>query len=315
MLNIVFCGTPEFAATSLVYLLSCPCKIQAVVTMPDKKQGRGQIVKPNPVKRVALEQAIPVFQPEKATDPEFLKSLADLQPDLIAVVAYGKILRNQFITIPRYGCINLHSSYLPKYRGASPIQWALMNGDTQTGVTTFMIDEGMDTGNIILQKQVPIGDHDTFGILHDTLASEGARVLWETIQLFEQGIPELHKQPEEGVSYSQKITPELSIIDWNKPAQTIHNLIRAMNPVPGARSTMPIRGEYKSIKIFRTEIEKGCHTFPPGSVASVTKDSFAVVCADEALIVKELQIEGKALMATADFLRGHSLNPGVLLGK
>ncbi len=314
MLRIVFCGSPQFAAISLRYLLECPCELIGVVTMPDKKQGRGQKIKFNPVKTIALDNKIALFQPDKATDTNFLRNLAKLKPDLIVVVAYGKILRRQFLDIPKYGCVNLHSSYLPKYRGASPIHWALLNGDNETGVTTFLIDEGMDTGDIILRRRIPIEPDDTLGTLHDKLAYQGARLLWDTIVLFEKGMPPTYKQPEDGVSYSAKITPDLSIIDWRRSAYEIHNLVRALNPIPGARTTIPVHDKKQSIKIFKTSFSSAKPTVVPGVVVSVDKDSFSVACGDGILRVTEVQLAGKTIMSTATFLRGHAVTIGIKLG-
>lgn len=314
MLKLVFCGSPEFAAISLEYLISRHCKISAVVTMPDKKTGRGQKVISNPVKKTAILHNIPVLQPVKATDDRFLAELKEINPDLIIVVAYGKILRKQFIDIPRLGCINLHASLLPDYRGPSPIQAALLNGDAITGVTTFRIDEGMDTGDIIMKRELKISPDDNFGSLHDKLAHVGAQLLFDTISLFEKGIPSMQIQPAEGAVYTTKITPEMANIDWSKDSFEIHNLVRAMSPAPGARTYVSLHGTKMMIKILSVKTIDIIGDYEPGTICCAGKDSFVVVCDGGAIEVLEVQLEGKQSMMCGDFLRGHRIECGMVLG-
>jgi len=315
MLNLVFCGSPEFAAVSLEYLINHGRQISAVVTMPDKKTGRGMKVASNPVKEVALKHNIRVLQPQKATDEDFLSTLKNIAPDLIIVVAYGKILRKQFIDIPRLGCVNLHASLLPDYRGPSPIQASLLNGDSITGVTTFMIDEGMDTGDIILKRKVPILPCDNFGSLHDKLAHEGAKLLIETVSLFEKGIPPpMEKQPEGGSVYTTKITPEMTIIDWSKDAYEIRNLIRAFSPIPGARTHICLNGKRLLLKILSAQNIDVVGDFMPGEICAVGRDSFTIACDEGGIEALEVQLEGKQVMPSAQFLRGHRIECGMRLG-
>jgi len=310
MLRVVFCGSPEFASVSLLKLLKSPCTVSAVVTMPDRKQGRGQALKVNPVKVVALENNLEILQPDKATDPSFLEKLKQIQPDIILVVAYGKILRKSFIDIPKYCCINLHASLLPNYRGAAPIHWALLRGDKETGVSTFVINEGMDTGDIILDQEVDIDPDDTLGTLHDKLAKKGALLLWDTVKLFESGMPSVRPQSGNNVFYAKKISREISSVDWSRSSEEIHNLVRAMNPVPGASSFVDIRGKKKVIKLFKTSFSEENLLRVPGEIVKVNKESFTVSCGKGSVIVKELQMEGKKVMSTGDFLRGYPLEAG-----
>ncbi|MDX9702121.1 MAG: methionyl-tRNA formyltransferase [Candidatus Auribacterota bacterium] len=308
--RIVFCGTPEFAAQSLKKLLDNDCDIIAVVTMPDKEQGRGRKLAFSPVKKLALDYELPIFQPLKATDPMFLDQLETLAPDLILVCAYGKILRKRFIGIPKFGCVNLHASLLPQYRGPSPIQFAILNGDEETGVTTFMIDEGMDSGDIILEQRVPIATDDTTGSLHDKLAEAGAQLLYDTVKLFDHPPVKTRPQPDEKVFYTTKITPEMSVINWNACARSVSNLIRAMNPAPGARTS------YRSqiLKIFSAKPIETTHSGTPGQVLYVDPEHFTVACAEGQLHIREVQLEGKSRMPARLFLLGHRLDVGDYLG-
>ncbi|MCD6460218.1 methionyl-tRNA formyltransferase [bacterium] len=313
-IKIVFCGTPAFADINLRYLIEHKCDIQAVVTMPDKKQGRGQVVRFSPVKQTALDNNIPVLQPLKATDLSFLDELRKFSPDLIVVAAYGKILRKNFIDIPKFGCVNVHASLLPKYRGASPIHYALMNGDKETGVTTFLIDEGMDTGDIIFENRVPIDDEDTLGSLHDKLARVGAITLLKTIQAFEAGKVFTYPQGNGESVTTQKITAGVSTIDWSRSAVDIHNLVRAMNPVPGAKTTIELNNKMKIIKILRTKIVENKKERCDGCIISVNKDHFTVACGYKALTVLNVQLAGKSAMSAGDFMRGHHIQKGAFLG-
>lgn len=310
---IVYCGTPEFAAVSLRYLLEKDCNVIAVVTMPDRAQGRGRKIQFSPVKQLALDYEIPLFQPDKATDPDFLQQLESLKPDLVLVCAYGKILRRRFIDIPRYGCINLHASLLPRYRGPSPIQFAILNGDKETGVTTFMIDEGMDTGDIILERRITVSSDDTTGSLHDKLASAGAQVLYDTVRLCDT--PPIPTYPQQGEAIiTKKITPQMSVVDWSKPAGQIHNLIRAMNPVPGARTTLPASMGGRILKIFASQPADASCDAQPGKITHVEHDHFVVACGNGQLSIWNVQLEGKPRMTADKFLLGHQLIAGEMLG-
>ncbi|MCB1195569.1 methionyl-tRNA formyltransferase [bacterium] len=312
MIKTVFCGSPEFAAASLRYLTKQPINLCAVVTMPDKKTGRGQHIQYNPVKLAALEHNLLVLQPEKATDPSFLDTLRALKPDVIAVVAYGKILRPQFLSVPRYACINLHGSLLPKYRGPSPIHAALLNGDTITGLTTFVIQESVDSGPMILDTKVPIESNDTLGTLHDKLAHAGALLLAQTLLLFENGMPRITEQNHALATFTEKITPDMALIDWSQPAVTIRNKIRAFNPFPGAYTYMVINGKHKAVKLFSAQIVPAGFSPVSGSI-TVNENSFSIQCGTDALLITELQPEGKKRMHTDEFIRGYRLSETAIL--
>ncbi|RJP59873.1 MAG: methionyl-tRNA formyltransferase [Candidatus Auribacter fodinae] len=313
MLNIVFCGSPEFAALSLDYLIEHKCAISAVVTMPDRQQGRGRKLMFNAVKETALRHQLPVLQPEKATDPVFLNDLRSLKPDLILVVAYGKILRPQFLAIPRYGCVNLHASYLPYYRGASPIHQALLNGDTETGITTFLINEGMDSGDMILREKIVIADDETLGTLHDKLADAGAKLLLDTVQAFSNGMPRLYPQDHSKATYTQKILPEMAEIDWAQPAEAIRNRIRAFDPAPGARTSIQIRNQHRILKLFCPKVIQKETTAAPGTIVDVTPHGLIIACGKNCIIVSQVQLEGKKRMPAEEFIRGYPDAAGIRL--
>jgi len=249
-MKIVFMGTPDFSIPTLKILLESKHKILAVVTQPDKERGRGQKVSFTPVKQFAVENNIPVYQPEKLKgNSEFVDQMKSLEPDLFVVVAF-RILPKDIFEIPKYGSFNLHGSYLPKYRGAAPIQWALINGETETGLTTFKLAEKVDTGNIYLQENVEIYPEDNFEILLDRMSKLGAKMVFETVNLIESGNYELKKQDDSLASPAPKITKEICLIDWNKSAQEIHNLVRGLSPHPAAFFMY----DEKVIKVYKTEV-------------------------------------------------------------
>ena len=251
-------GTPDFAVPSLEALWNKGYEICAVYTQPDKPKGRKQILTPPPVKETALSHHIPVEQPVTLRTEEAFATLQRYAPDLIVVVAYGKILPKNVLELPRLGCINVHGSLLPKYRGAAPIQWSVLNGDAVTGVTTMFMAEGLDTGDILLQKETPIGPDETAGELFDRLAPMGAELLLETIPLLETGTVQRIPQPEDGGAYASQLTKEMAWIDWNRPAQEIHNLVRGMNPWPIAQTEF--RG--KRLKLFRVSCKEAPCAIP-----------------------------------------------------
>lgn len=237
-MRIVFMGTPEFAQASLQKLIGTGHNIVGVFTQPDKPKGRGYKLVAPPVKELALEHNIPVYQPEKMKDGTALSILKELNPDLIAVVAYGRILPKDILELPKYGCINVHGSLLPKYRGAGPIQWSVIDGEPVTGVTTMYMGEGLDTGDMILKKETPIGENETYGELHDRLKEIGAEALVETIALIEQGKAPREKQDDSLSSYAPMLDKKIAKLDFNKPAQQLHNLIRGLSPWPVAHTTV-----------------------------------------------------------------------------
>jgi len=297
-MKIIFMGTPEFSIPSLKILLESEHKIIAVVTQPDKERGRGQKVSFTPVKQFAIEQNIPFYQPEKLkSNAEFIEVMKSLEPDLFVVVAF-RILPKEVFEIPKFGSFNLHGSYLPKYRGAAPIQWALINGETETGLTTFKLAEKVDTGNIYLQEKVKIKPEDNFESLHDRMSELGAELVLETVKLINSGIYELKKQDDSLSSPAPKITKEICLINWNKSANEIHNLVRGLSPHPTAFFIY----DEKVIKVYTTEVVersdlKQFHI-------EQTKKELIIGCGKNALKILELQQEGKKRMSTEEFLRG-----------
>jgi len=299
-MKIIFMGTPDFAIPSLKILVESRHEVLAVVTSPDKQRGRGQKISFTAVKKFATENNLPVIQPEKLkNNPQLIEELKKYDADLYVVVAF-RILPPEVFTIPKFGSFNLHGSYLPKYRGAAPIQWALINGETETGLTTFKLAEKVDTGNIYLQKKVEIFKEDSLGTLHDRLSEIGAQVVLETVDLIDEGGFELIKQDDSLATPAPKITKETSLIDWNNPAIKIHNLIRGLSPIPCAHF---IHKE-KNIKIYRSEIVER-NDLAAGEFFQ-TKTELQVGCGENALRILELQQEGKKRMGIEEFLRGFS---------
>lgn len=297
-MNIVFMGTPDFAIPSLKILLESNHKVIAVVTQPDKERGRGQKVSFTAVKQFAVENKIPVYQPEKLKgNIEFVEQMKSLKPDLFVVVAF-RILPKEIFEIPKHGSFNLHGSYLPKYRGAAPIQWALINGDTETGLTTFKLAEKVDTGNILLQEKVEINYDDNFETLHDRMSELGAKLVLDTVNLIESGNYELKKQDDSLASPAPKITKEICLIDWNKSAVEIHNLVRGLSPYPAAFFNY----NNKVIKVYKTQIVYDVNLKPFG--LHQTKTDLTIGCGKGALKILEIQQEGKRRMSIEEFLRG-----------
>ncbi len=300
-MKIIFWGTPDFAIPSLKILLENNHQILAVVTAPDKERGRGQKVSFTPVKEFAVQKNIPVLQPEKLIEPNFLETLKTFHCELYIVVAF-KILPREIFTIPKYGSFNLHASLLPKFRGAAPIQWALIKGETETGVTTFALEEKVDTGNIYLQRKIPILPEDNFETLHDKLSLLGAEVVLETVNSIENGTAQMQKQSDELASSAPKITKEMMQINWNKLAEEIHNLVRAFSPFPGASF---IHNE-KLIKVYRTRINNSMN-LDAGKILE-KKDQLFVGCSNGSIEILEIQSEGRKKMNAAEFLRGYSFS-------
>ena len=299
-MNIIFMGTPDFSIPSLKTLIESKHNVLAVVTAPDKQRGRGRKVSFTPVKEFAINNNLPVLQPERLkNNSSFVDELKQIDADLYVVVAF-RILPSDLFEIPKYGSINLHASYLPKYRGAAPIQWALINGETETGLTTFKLAAKVDTGNIYMQMKIEIKPNDNLETLHDKLSAEGAKIVLDTVNLIESGDYVLQEQDNTLATPAPKITKEVSKIDWNKPAYQIHNLIRGLSPVPGA--FFEFKG--KLIKIYKTElVEK--EDLKPLEIDQ-TKKELIVGCGEKALRVLELQQEGKKRMNVEEFLRGFS---------
>lgn len=301
-MKVVFFGTPTFAAEVLQYLLRNKVEIVAVVTKPDRPQGRSGTPVPTPVKIVATEQKIPYFQPTIVSDPEFSPNLAQFQPDLFVVVAYGEIIKQHLLDMPAKGCINLHASLLPKYRGAAPIQRAIMAGETKTGVTIMKMVRKMDAGDIIKVVEVPIGPNSSFPEVERQLCQVGSAALLEVIQAFSKGevdaIPQEHSQ----ATYAAKIELEECQIDWGKSAEAIHNLVRAVTPNPGAWCYVTIKGERKRLKVNRTEIVD--RAGQSGQIMAYGREGLIVACAEKSVRFLDLQLEGKRPMSVEDLMRG-----------
>lgn len=312
-LRIIFMGTPELAAASLAALLREPAlQICAVVTQPDRPKGRDLKLQSSPVKTLALQHNLPVLQPEKAREETFLAELRRLQPELIAVAAFGQILPQAILDLPRLGCLNVHTSLLPKYRGASPIQSALLNGETETGVTIMKMDVGLDTGDILTQRPTPIADQDNAATLHDRLAEIGGALLVTTIRDYAAGKISPRPQQHELATHVAKIKKEAGRIDWSLPARTIWHRVRAFTPWPGAFSFLPGIAKPGLLKLWQTE--PSAQTGAPGIILSADKTGVVIGCGEGSLRVLELQREGGRRLSAAEFLTGNALAPGTKLG-
>lgn len=296
-MNLIFMGSAGFSIPSLEILYKSNHKIAALVTVPDKEKGRGQKVSSSPVKEFGIKNNIPVLQPEKLRDEEFIQQLKSYNTDLFVVVAF-RVLPKEVFTIPTKGSFNLHASLLPKYRGAAPIQWALIRGEKKTGVTTFALEEKVDTGNIYLQKEVSIDDEDNFETLHDKLSDTGAKVVIETVNMIESGNYELKVQDNTLAIPAPKITPETGKIEWTKPAEEIHNLVRGLSPAPCAYFFY----ESKKIKIYKTRVIKSEDT-SAGKIIREKKNLY-IECGKDVIEILELQLEGRKRMGAEEFLRG-----------
>ena len=302
-------GTPELAGASLLALLRVPeFQVVAVVTQPDQPKGRGLKLTPSPVKEIALRENLPVLQPERARDEKFAEQLRELQPALIAVAAYGQILPPSILDLPRFGCLNVHTSLLPKYRGAAPIQWAILNGDAETGVTIMKMDAGLDTGDILAQAKTPIHPEDNAETLHDRLARLGAELLVKTIPEYVAGRVPSRPQPAEGVSHASKIKKQDGHIDWTQPARTIWNRVRGLMPWPGAFSYLPGQPQPHLLKIWQAEVVE--RSGSAGEILQADKAGIVVGCGREALRILILQREGGRRLSAQEFLAGHPLLPG-----
>lgn len=305
-MRIIFAGTPEFAVPTLEKILE-KHNVLAVLTQPDKPKGRGQKVQYSPVKELALKFNIPVYQPSKLkSDSEVIEKLKELNPDVIVVVAYGQILSKEVLDIPKFGCINVHASLLPKLRGAAPINWSIINGDTKTGITTMQMDVGLDTGDMLLKSEVEIGENETAGELHDRLMFLGAEVLMETLDKVEanQIIPE--KQDDSLSSYAPMLNKELGKINWNLDSKSINNLVRGVTPWPGAYTYY----QGKMIKIWKSCIGYYCGNSSPGQVVGVDRNGIEVACNHGSLIIKEVQEVGGKKLDIQAYLNGHNISVG-----
>lgn len=312
-MRIVFMGTPDFSVPALKALVEAGHQVTAVVTQPDKPKGRGKDVQMTPVKIQALEYGIPVYQPVKVKTPEFVEVLKKEAPDAIVVIAFGQILSKEILDLPKYGCVNIHASLLPKYRGAAPIQWAVIDGEKETGVTTMMMDVGLDTGDILETKVIPLDPKETSGSLFEKLSEAGGPLILSTLEKLEKGTITRTPQGESGTSYAKMLTKTLGDINWTMSATAIERLIRGLNPWPSAYT----QWEGKTMKIWEAEVEdvvETADTHEPGTVTEVTKHGFKVQTGEGRLAIKSLQIPGKKRMEADAFLRGYHIETGEKLG-
>ncbi|SHJ12657.1 methionyl-tRNA formyltransferase [Geosporobacter subterraneus DSM 17957] len=309
-MKIVFMGTPDFAVPCLAEIIQRGYQVLMVVTQPDRPKGRGKKLTAPPVKELALRHNLPVIQPEKVRDPEIVEQLRALKPDCIVVVAFGQILPKSILEIPPLGCINVHASLLPQYRGAAPINWAIINGEKISGVTTMYMDQGLDTGDMILKKQLMIGEM-TAGELYDQMAVLGADLLGETLSLIEKGIAHRIPQIDSESSYAPIMDKNLGKIDWNKSAMDIYNLIRGVNPWPTAYTTY--KGE--NFKIWESRIvDQDCHG-KPGQIIKANKDGLLVCTGDKLLNIQVVQFQNSKRMTVDEYLRGHAIEENNILGE
>lgn len=308
-------GTPDFAVGTLEALIAAGHEVKAVVTQPDKPKGRGKTLMPTPVKEVALIHHIPVLQPVKVREPEFVEHLRNMEPDVIVVAAFGQIISRDILELPKYGCINVHASLLPAYRGAAPIQWSVINGDRESGVTIMRMNEGLDTGDMMDKVVVPLASDETGGSLFDKLSHAGAGLCVKVLEDLEAGRVVYTPQPEESTTpYAAMITKKMGEICWKRPAGEIEQLIRGLNPWPSAYTYLG----NKSLKLWKAAVEKaetGTENAVPGQVIRADKKGLCIYTGDGILNVQELQLEGKKRMDTAAFLRGYPIEAGIVLGK
>lgn len=309
-MKLVYMGTPDFAVPPLTALVEAGHEVAAVVTQPDKPKGRGKAVLMTPVKEKALSYGIPVYQPARVKkDEEFLKTLREINPDAIVVAAFGQILPKEILELPKYGCVNIHASLLPKYRGAAPIQWAVIDGEKESGITTMMMDVGLDTGDMLDRTVIPLAEDETGGSLFEKLSRAGGPLILKTLEALENGTAVRTKQPEEGATYAGMLDKSLGNIDWTQSAAKIERLIRGLNPWPSAYTGY----KGKTMKLWAADVLEGTFEGAPGEIIKVEKERFLVRTGDGALAVKELQLEGKKRMDAASFLRGFSLEEGEIL--
>jgi methionyl-tRNA formyltransferase len=308
--RILFMGTPAFALPSLQILYEQKYPIVGVVSQPDRPQGRGLKEIAPPVKMLAQKFGLPVFQPDKVRDGSFLETFYQLKPDMVVVVAFGQILPKEIIDDPPMQCLNVHPSLLPKYRGAAPINWPIIRGETKTGVTIMLMDEGMDSGDILTQQETEIGAAETYGELHDRLAQLGAAMLIKTIEQVAAGAAKRQPQDASGVTFAPRLKKETGKISWQNNVSDIVNLIRGLSPSPAAYSSLdgPI------LKIFSAEASQRKVSEAPGTIGTVSAAGLAVAASDGYVILKDVQLAGKKRMLAKDFLRGYRLNPGTILG-
>lgn len=305
-MKVIFMGTPDIAVPALEKIIEAGHEVVLVVSQPDKAVGRSKALKYTPVKECALAHGIEVYQPQRIRAAESVAYLKNYEADVIVVEAFGQIVSQEILDMPKYCCVNIHTSLLPKYRGAAPIQPAILNGDIVTGVTTMRMDAGVDTGDIIMQQEVIINEGETTGTLFDRLARAGAKLVVKTLAALEDGTATFTKQDENLVTHTTKITKEMGSIDWSKSADEIERLIRGMDPWPSAYTKL----DDKNLKVWRGAVISNNTEAAPGTIVKVTKETIEVQTGDGILAILELQLEGKKRMDTMSFLRGYSVKEG-----
>ena len=309
--RILFMGTPEFAVPALQSLIHSGHTVIGIVTQPDRPQGRGRATAPSPVKLLAEDLGLTIFQPEKVRDPSFLGIFRELAPEIVIVAAFGQILPKEIILSPKLGCINIHPSLLPKYRGAAPINWALIRGEEKTGVTIMRMDEGVDSGAILLQEETPIGPSETYGMLHERLAKMGAELLLIALAMLHTGTLQPRPQDDRLATTAPRLSREDGRIRWENDYRNIVSLIRGLSPTPCAYTLFA----GKQLKVFLAGAETGSVTEEPGTVVAETAAGLRVAAGNGYVLLQELQLEGKKRMAVRDFLRGFRIAPGQVLGE
>lgn len=310
-MRIVFMGTPEFAVPSLAALLTSEHRVVGVVTQPDRPKGRGQELAASPIKQLAGQHKVPILQPLKMKDPAFLDALSAWKPDLIAVTAFGRILPKVILDLPPRGCVNVHASLLPKYRGAGPIQWALIRGERETGITTMLMDEGMDTGAMLLQERIAITPDDTAGTLSSKLADIGGRLLIDTLTRIQNGTVAPQPQDQSQATMAPLLKKEDGLLDWTLPALDLANRVRGLSPWPGAYTYL---GEDRWVVWKASVLDRSAAVVSPGTIVDATKEGMTVATGDGVLRIMEFQSANSRRMSVAQYLTGHTLAPGLRLG-
>ena len=310
-MKVIFMGTPDFSVGTLEALIEAGHEVALVVTQPDKPNGRGVKMKYTPVKEVAVAHNIPVYQPKRIREPECIEELRKYNADIMVVIAFGQILPKEILEMTPYGCVNVHASLLPSYRGAAPIQWAVINGEKVSGVTTMQMNEGLDTGDMLLKVEIPLDEKETGGSLHDKLAEAGARLCVETLDALKAGTVTPEKQGDSPTAYAKMLDKHMGKIDWKMSAKEIERLIRGLNPWPSAYTRW--NENDKGMKIWEAEVAEGQTDKAVGTVVEVAKDGFFVQTGDGLLKITALQIPGKKRMDAAAFLRGYQMETGTVL--
>ena len=308
-MRVIFMGTPDFSVGTLEALIKAGHEIVLAVTQPDKPKGRGKAMQFPPVKEAALEHNIEVFQPRRVREPECVEYLRTFNADLIVVVAFGQILPKEILEMPKYGCVNVHASLLPKYRGAAPIQWAVINGDKVSGVTTMRMDEGLDTGDMIMKEEVVLDEKETGGSLFDRLSEVGADLCVRTLTAIENGTATYTKQDHEAATKTTLIKKQFGIIDWTKPAKEIECLIRGLNPWPSAYTNYMD----KKMKVWKTKVLDEKSSKEPGTILKVDQDGIKVATKDNVILISEIQLPNKKRMEVKEFIKGNTLEVGSVL--